>query len=206
MVLVITQTSLGAQPKATHSSATPSPSPIVQAAVVTITYVSPDHIALIVRSVFPRAKISVDRSANAIIIVATADDIQQIRTLVQALDVQSPTKYQTEAVQLRIADPRAFVKTLHSLFPDARIAAGPNKTVVVAAPPQELAQIKSVIASIDVSIVSPPPTLTRAYGVKIFRTKPQSVANSVSHESREVRAAVSGSTVVLTGPPDDVAK
>ena len=206
MILIIAQTSIGAQPKPVHPSANPSASPTIQAVVINIINVAPDHVAAILRGVFPSAKIGVDRLASAIIVMANPDQIQQIRALVQSLDVQNPTKQQADAVQLRFADPRAVVATLHPLFSHARIATGPNKTVVISASPQEMGQIKSVIASIDVTTVSPPPTTMPAEAVRISQARPQSVASAVSHEFHNVRAAVSGSTVVLSGPPDDVAR
>ena len=97
MILIIAQTSIGAQPKPVHPSANPSPSPTVQAAVINIVNVAPDHVAAILRGVFPNAKIGVDRLANAIIVMANPDQIQQIRALVQSLDVQNPTKQNTYA-------------------------------------------------------------------------------------------------------------
>jgi hypothetical protein len=69
--------------------------------------------------------------------MASPDDIGQIRPLVQSLDVQNPTKQQAEAIQLRVVDPRAVVSTLRPLFPGDRIAADPNRTIVVLASGQE---------------------------------------------------------------------
>jgi type II secretory pathway component GspD/PulD (secretin) len=86
------------QPKSVPRSATPSPSPIEQTAAVSITIVPADHVAAVLRGMFPNAKLSVDHAANAVIIMARPDDMQQIRALIQSLDVQSPTKLQTDAI------------------------------------------------------------------------------------------------------------
>lgn len=179
--------------------------PLPQPAVITVTNVSPDSAAALAARLYPKARISINRSANAVIVVGTPDEVQAIRTLIQGIDVQNPTKAQTQAIQLHVADPRVLSATIRSAFPHDAIAAGPNKTLLVTASPQDMSQIKALIASVDVSTASPPPVPTSPEAVKISQAKPQLVALAVSHEFSDVRAAVSGSMVVLSGPPADVA-
>lgn len=79
-------------------------------------------------------------------------------------------------MKLRQADPKSTAAMLHALFPGARVSAGPNRSLLILASPQDLAQIKNVVVTIDQPTASSPPTTPPAEAVKIIQAKPQSVA------------------------------
>ena len=184
------------------ASATPS----AQTAVISLTSISASQAAGFLARLYPRSHITTDPRANAVVVVDTSENLQVIRSVVAGIDVQSPTAPQSQAVQLHQADPKSTAATLHALFPKARFAVGPNHSLLILASPQELTQIRNALMTIDQSVASPPPTTAPAEAIKITQARPQSVAQAIAHEFPDVRAAVSGSAVVLSGPPDDVEK
>lgn len=188
-----------AQPAVSES---PTPNP----AVLAMTVISVDRAAAILQRLFPRAQISLDRPANAVIVVASPDQVQAMRAVLQGIDVQNPTRATTEVVQVHTVDPRAVVARLQALYPGVRLIYGPNKTIIIVATPMEMSQVKAVIASIDTSIATPPPTYAPAEAIKVLQARAQDVARVVAREFPTIRANVVGLSVVVSGPPDDIAK
>jgi len=191
------------QPRAVaQASATPGIVP----AVLPVTVISVNLAAAILQRLYPHAQISVNHEANAVIVVAKADDVAAMRTVQQGIDVQNPTRPTTEVIQLHTVDPRVVVPRVETLYPNARITAGPNKTIIVRATPQDMTQIKAVIASIDTPLQTPAPTYAPAEVVKLNQARPADVAHVVARQYVDVRVSVSGPSILLTGPSDDVAK
>ena len=187
----------------TAATATPAPAP----AVLPVQIVGADRAAGVLHALFPKARIRVDRAANAVIVVAPPDDVASMRAVLAGIDVRGPLHAVTEAVQLRSADPRVVAARVRSLYHGARIETAPNRTLLIAATPGDLAQIKALIAAID----TPPATATPAVAgpveaVRVTKASPRDVARAVAHQFRTVRASVAGQSVVLGGPPDEVAK
>jgi type II secretory pathway component GspD/PulD (secretin) len=193
-------------PAPSRVAAQPSPTPGMTPVVLPVTVISADKAAAVLERLYPHAQISVDHAANAIIAIAKPEDVQAMRTVVQGLDVQNPMRPTTEVVQLHTTDPRVVVPRIQTLYPDARITSGPNRTVIVKAEPLEMTQIKAVISSIDTPLQTPPPTFPPAEVLKLTQARATDVARVVAREFVDVRVGVSGSSIVLTGPPDDVAK
>ncbi|HEV2738789.1 MAG TPA: secretin N-terminal domain-containing protein [Candidatus Elarobacter sp.] len=162
--------------------------------------------AAVLRALYPRDRITVDAGANALVVVAPPDDVAGMRTILQGIDVRNPTRPVSDAVQLRNASPAAVVARLHAIFPAARIALAPNKTLLIAANPADLAQIKALIATIDTLPASPAPSAAPVEAVRVTKAAPGDVARAIAHQFRAVRASVAGQSVLLGGPPDDVAK
>src|ERR1700736_528897 len=153
-----------------------SPSPTLMPTVLNATIISADRAATILQQLYPRAHIRVDHSANAIIAIATPEDIQGMRTVLQGIDIKNPGSVTVEAVQVHIANPSDVVAKLKPLYPNARIAAGPNKTILIATTPQDMAQIKAIISSIDIPAAPPAPKSASAEAVKITQGQPRDIA------------------------------
>jgi type II secretory pathway component GspD/PulD (secretin) len=192
-----------APPKTT---AQPSATPGLRPAVLPVTVISVDRAASVLERLYPHARISVDHAANAVIVVAPPDQVQAMRQVLQGIDVQNPTRPTTEVIQLHTTDPKIVVQRLQLLYPNVRLATGPNKTIIVVAPPLEMTQIKAVVASIDTPVATPAPSFAPAEAVKVLQAKPQDVARVVAGQFVDVRVSVTGPSIVLSGPPDDVAK
>jgi type II secretory pathway component GspD/PulD (secretin) len=197
---------VGAAPAQRALQVAPSASPTVNPAVLSVTVISVDRAASVLERLYPHAQISVDHAANAIIVVAPADQVQAMRQVLQGLDVQNPTRPTTEVIQLHTTDPKVVAQRLQLLYPNVRLTSGPNKTIIVVAAPLEMAQIKAVVASIDTPVSTPAPTFAPAEAVKVLQARPQDVAHIVARQFNDVRVSVSGPSIVLSGPPDDVAK
>lgn len=178
---------------------------VLAPAVITLTHMNADQARSIATRFFPAARISVDRATSALIVSGSVDDVQGVRTLVQGIDVANPAAPETEAIQLHAADPTALASAIRESFPRDSIAPGPNRTLIVKATPQDLTEIHALVTAIDSPIASPSPSPQAPVAVKITQAQPKTVALAVAHSFTDVRATVSGSVVVLSGPPDDVA-
>jgi type II secretory pathway component GspD/PulD (secretin) len=181
-----------------------SPPPVSAPTVLTVTTIHVDRAASVLRSLFPRDCITVNRDANALIAVAPPDDIVAMRAVLAGIDVQDPTRRTTEAIQLHVVDPRVLVSKLQALYPTSRIATGPNHTLIVEAVPTDMNQIKAVVSSLDTPLTTPSPTAAPAEAVRVIQARPADVARAIAREYPNVRAAVVGSSVLVSGSPDDV--
>jgi type II secretory pathway component GspD/PulD (secretin) len=175
-------------------------------AVLPVSVIGTARAASVLRTLYPRAHISVDAPAHALIVVAGPDDVAAMRAILQGIDVRDPTRPVTEAVQLRSADPAVMASQLRRLFPALRVTTGPNKTLLLAAAPSDLAQVKALLATIDAPAVTPARSAAPVDAVRVTRAAPRDVARAIAHQFRGVRASVAGGAVVLSGPPDEVAK
>ena len=182
------------------------PTPVFAPTVLNVSVISADRAAAILRHLYPRAQITVDHPANAVIAVAPAEDLQSMRVVLQGIDIKNPTTATVEAVQVHLANPNEVVGKLRPLYPTARIAVGPNRSILIAATPQDLMQIKSIIASVDTPTASSVQTTAAAAAVKIIQAQPRDVARAIAHEFPAVRAAVVGSSVILMGASDNIEK
>ncbi len=174
--------------------------------VISVTLIPVDRAVSIVHTLYPNVSVRADKNANAIIVVASPDDLASIRTVLQGLDVHNPTAPSVDAITLRTANPTKTASELRALYPHAEFEPGPNRSIIIRAPASDIAQIKGLVASLD---APPPAALTppsASEAVTITRARPQDVAHAVSREVPQVRADVSGSTVILTGPPDAIAR
>jgi type II secretory pathway component GspD/PulD (secretin) len=192
-----------AGPAASAPRVVPSP---VAPSVIGVTVVPAERVAAVLRSIYPHATIRVERAANAIVVVAPPDVVAGMRAIVTGIDTKSPTDATVEAVQLHSASPEVVISRIRGTFPHARLTAAPNRTIVVSAVPNDMAQIKAVIGAIDTPPPAPTPRPVYApVAVRVVDGNAKAIARAVAHAVPTVRVAVSGPQVVLTGPPDDVA-
>jgi type II secretory pathway component GspD/PulD (secretin) len=190
--------------RAALAHATPAP---YAPAVLAVQVIAAKRAAAVLRALYPRARIAIDASANALIVVAPPDDVGGMRTVLQGIDVRPPSRAVSDAVQLRTASPSAVAARVRELYRGARVAIAPNATLLIQAPPADLAQIKTLIAAMD----TPPATQAPAAAapveaVRVTKAPPRDVARAIANQFRAVRASVAGQSVILGGPPDDVAK
>ena len=189
---------VGAQPRATATPFAP--------AVLAVQVIGASRAAAVMRALYPRARITVDPGANALVVIAPPEDVAGMRTVLQGIDVRNPTRPANDAVQLHHADPATVSARLHGLYPGARIAQAPNKTLLIEASPADLAQIKTLIATMDTVPATAVPSAAPVEAVRVTKAAPRDVARAIAHQFRSVRASVAGQAVLLGGPPDDVAK
>ena len=161
--------------------------------------------AAMLHKLFPRDKFTPEGDANAVIVLAPAEDLSAVRQIVTAIDVKNPTARTVEAVQTHVVTPQVLAQKISLLFPTAKAIAAPNRTLLLSASPQDAEQIKAVIAAIDVPPATPtPPPQYAPDSVRVADGSARAIARTVARTVPHVRAAVSGSTIVLSGPPDDV--
>jgi len=174
--------------------------------VVPLAIVPAARAARTLRTLYPHLTVSADSAANAVVLAGSAIDIQNARAILQGLDVRDATKPATEAITLRTQAAGVVAERLRSLYPSAKITVMSRTTMLVSAMPADLTQIKALAAGIDAP--TPPPQLQpiASDAVKVMQRRPQDVARAVNAQIPRVHAAVSGTTVALTGSPEDVGR
>ena len=175
-------------------------------AVISLSIIKASQAASIIRAVFPDAQVRIDEPANAVIVAATPDEMNSVRSVITGVDVKDPTSTTVDTDQVQHVRPDEVATRLRDLFPDARFSVAPNRTLIISAKPNDLTEIKSVISTID----TPPPTPSPrpeypAEAVRVTDANPRAVARTVARSVLNVRVAVSGPQVLLSGAPDDVA-
>jgi type II secretory pathway component GspD/PulD (secretin) len=187
----------------TRAPASPTPSPVP--AVIQVQVMHVDQAAAIVHQLFPHVSVRTDPSANAIVVVGAPGDVEQIRTVVQGLDVRNPNQPVLEVVQLHTIKPDELVHRVQPLFPNASITVASKNSVLLKAKPLDGTQIKALIASLDappVASPSPPPDPIETVDIK--QAKPINVARAVERNVKNVRISVSSSSLLITGDPQSV--
>lgn len=172
--------------------------------VVPLSIVRAGRAAEMVRRLFPRLGVRVDTPANALVLAGTQADIQAARTVIVGLDVRDATRPTTEAITLRTQTAQNVADRLRPLYPAAKITVLSRATMLVSATPPDLAQIKTLVAGIDAPTPPPLSQPISSEAVKVSQRRPQDVARAVTAQIPHVRTAVSGTSITLTGSPDDV--
>lgn len=187
-----------------HATPVPSPTPNPPT-VINFQIISAARGAAILRSIYPYARFTVDSHANAVVVVASGYDEQGMHSIASGIDVKNPTDAATDTYQLKVISPETASSRLSGVFPGSRILVAPNKTIIITATPTDMAQIKAIVAAID----SAPPTPTPkprypAEAVRVTQRDVKQLARAVAAESPTLKVAVSGSEILLSGPPEDV--
>jgi type II secretory pathway component GspD/PulD (secretin) len=174
--------------------------------VVPLAIIPASRAAQMVRQLYPRLAVRVDAASNALVLAGAQNDIQSARTVIAGLDVRDATKPTTEAITLRTQPAQTIADRLRSLYPAARISVLSRTSMLVSATPPDLAQIKTLVASIDAPTPPPVSQPVSSDAVRVSQRRPQDVARAVMAQIPRVRAAVSGTSVTVTGTPDDVTR
>jgi type II secretory pathway component GspD/PulD (secretin) len=178
-------------------------------AVLPVTNVPAARAAQVVRRVFPGLRVVEDAKANALVVVAAPETVRAVRDVLAGIDVKDPAAAVTEAIPLQRTAAGALVARLRAVYHGARVAAGPHGTLIVTAPPTDLAQIRALVSAVDAP-PAPPPAATaaplRTEAVRVTQAAASDVARQVAGALHGVRARVAGGSVVLAGAPDDVAR
>jgi len=182
-----------------------SANPVSQA-VLAVTVIPATRAAKQLQSLFPQATIRTDRSANALIVTAKSSELQEIRSVLQGLDTQDPTRVTTDVLTLRRMRAADVIGQLKSTFSGARFTAVGRGQLLVSARPPELAQVKAAIAALDAPEATAPPAAASSEAVRVTQRVPRDVARALERQVPGLRAAVSGSAVILSGPPDLVSR
>jgi type II secretory pathway component GspD/PulD (secretin) len=187
-----------------HAMPTPSPTPNPPV-VITFQIIPASRGAEILRGVYPGAHISVDSNANAVIVVAPGYAEQGMRTIASGIDTKNPTATAVDTYQLKVLKPETVAERLSAVFPRARILTAPNHSIIIMASPADLPQIKSIVTAIDTAPPTPTPRPRYpAMAVRVTQRNVKQVARAVANESSNVKVAISGSEILLSGPSDDV--
>lgn len=130
---------------------TPSPTePITE--VFRLQHADPMKTAALLLAALPGAKVRVDHASRTIAITAPPQVLTQARTLIQKLDVSSPTAPVSEVVRVRSVDPEAVANVLRQAVKGITVT--PDKAVgaVILVGPRELVErAKAIVASLDAS-------------------------------------------------------
>lgn len=175
-------------------------------AVVPLAVVPAGRAARVLRGLFPRLSVSEGGSGNTLVLAGGDADIQAARAVVQGLDVRDPRAPTTEAVSLRSQPAASVAARLQALYPSAKITVLSKSGMLISAPPADLTQIKAALAGIDAAAPAATIAPQASDAVTIVARRPADVARGISSQMPHVRVAVSGPTVTLSGPPDEVVR
>lgn len=184
----------------------PTPAATPVASVIQVQTIPVERAASVLRSLYPNARIRIDTHANAVIVVASPDDVQAMRTVLQGIDVRDPTQPSVQVVQLKILKPAAVAGRLHALFPSASVSAASRSSLLVRASPLDMSQITTLIFALDTTNATPAPSPNPVQAFAVHLALPKTVARAVVHELPGVRVNVSGSNLLVSGDPDQVNK
>ncbi len=179
---------------------------VESSAVVPLAIVPAARAARTLHALYPRLTVSADAAANAIVMAGSAIDIQGARAILQGIDVRDATKPTTEAITLHTQTAQVLADRLRSLYPSAKITVMSRTTMLVSAMPADLTQIKALATGLDAPTPAPQVQPVSSDAVKVMQRRPQDVARAVNAQIPRVHAAVSGSTVALSGSPEDVSR
>lgn len=191
-----------AAPSRPHATATPAP----EAAVIPLSLIPARRAATVVRALFPHARVEIDGSANALVIVAEPDVLQQMRTVVQGIDVRDPVAPVNQIIQLHVLKPDTILAKLRTLYPAARISVASKDKLLIHAAPQDANDIKTLIAGLDVAPPMPLPTVEPQDALKVAFANPRTLARALVAQVPRLRADVSGSTIIIAGAPESLAQ
>ncbi len=142
-------------------------------------------------------------------VIATPEDLQTMRTVLQSLDVRNPLASTVEALALHSIEAAKLVARLKGVYPGSQFSVVSKQSLLVRATPADLAQIRALVAALDAPtpLTPPQPGLpTATEGVRVMQGRPADIARAVSRDFPRLKVGVSGTAVVLSGSPDDVAK
>jgi type II secretory pathway component GspD/PulD (secretin) len=177
------------------------------AMIFSLAFITPERAAAILRGLFPDTSIRVDRGSNALIVSSSPTDTQEIRAVVQSLDVRNPREPTVEALALHNVNPDNVAARLSPLYPHARFTVAGKQSLLVRATAPDLVQIKSLVAALD---APPPPPLgispSASEAVRLTQARPADIARAVARTFPRTKVGVAGTSIVPRGPPDDVAR
>jgi general secretion pathway protein D len=174
--------------------------------VIPLSLVTAKRAAAMVRPLFPQASLREDAHGNALIVLATPTDVQAIRGVLQGLDVRDSSLATTEALPIGVVRAGPLAAQLQKAFPNAKFGLAGDKQLLVTARPVEMAQIKAAVNALDARFATPPPAALAAEAVPVSRRAPRDIARSLAAQVPGLHVAVSGSAVVLSGPPEAVTR
>ncbi len=182
------------------ATATPSP------AVISFVVIRADAAARFIHGFYPNVRIVVDRDANAVIVNATADELNAIRQIAAGIDTKSPLTPITQSVTLHRLQASEVESRLHALYPTAKFSSVGPRTLLVSASNSDLQQMQALIAAIDAPPATPTPAATATppatEAVRILQAQPKEVAREVAGAVHGLRVQVAGQSVILAGSPD----
>ena len=160
--------------------------------------------ANLITGLFPGVRARADARSGSVIVFASPSRFTEIQAAFESLDTKGTTTRGVQAFHVQHADPARVATTLRRLFPGIHIESGPNRSLIVSGSGQELTDVGAVIAGVDAA-AAPSTTPVASESVTVTEARPIDVARAVG-AATGVRAAVSGQSVVLTGPPEAIAR
>ncbi len=180
------------------------PRPESQAVVFALHAISASRAAAVLHGLYPHARIRVDGSANAVVVVADARDLDAMRTVVAGIDVRDPRAARATVVPLDRGNAAVVAEQLRRIFPHAAISAAGKWKVLLRAAPHALHEVEAVLDGLERVEATPAPAPVAAAAVRVLAANPRNVALAVERAYPRVRALISGSSILLRGAPEDI--
>ena len=177
----------------------------LQAVVFALHTIAASRAAAVLHGLYPHARVRVDGSANAVVVVASPRDLDAMRAVVAGIDVRDPRAVRAEVLPLHRGRAAVVAGQLRQVFPHASITVAGNSKLLIRAAPRVLGQLEAVARGLERVAATPAPTPLAAAAVRVLAANPRSVARAVERAYPQVRALLSGGSILLRGAPEDIA-
>ena len=174
-------------------------------AAVSLSVARAEDVARAIAAAVPGLRASVRKASNGLVLQGSASEVQAARQLVTSLDVNNGSDAIADVVTVRSMDARSAAARLDGMLPNVHYrAVGPHSVAVIART-TDMASAKAVVAALEVTpMPSPPGAPAASEAVRISTRDPRDVVRGVARALPHRHVSVSGSSLVLTGPPDEV--
>ena len=194
----------GAYASPARIRATPQPS------VIAFTTIKAQKAAAILHRIYPGLRIAIDREANALIVVATPDDLATLRQVAASIDVKNPLTPVVQSITLRRFDAATMAERLGPIYRQAHFSVAARRQLLVSASSADMQQIQALVSSLDAPLDTPTPrpapSAPDTVAVPVLQANPRTIAREVAGAVHGLRVGVAGHTIVLAGAPDLVSR
>jgi type II secretory pathway component GspD/PulD (secretin) len=160
----------------------------------------------VLRSLYPQASITANHHANALVIIAPPDELNQMKTLISGIDIRNPSDHVITVIVLHTIEASTAIAKLRPLFPRAFFSTVGKDRLVISAIPSDQTQIAAILGLLDTPTATPAPIASAMDVVHLVQVHAQQAAKSAAIQFPHLRVSVNGNSVVLHGTTDDVAQ
>ncbi len=166
---------------------------------------NPSAIAVALRAVVPNATVSADALNKMLVVTASEEDQQRVKTIVDEADRRGEGEVTTEVYALKFANPLALSYSIKPIAPNA--TASPdvyNKTLIVTATAKDHERIKAIIDQADKR--GGGDLTTKAYSVKWANAATIATALTAVVPDAKISSDVTNRMLIVTANKEDHAK
>ena len=178
----------------------------VMVTVLPVSVISPIRAAHVLHTLFPNVAIRVDSQAHAVIVTAASEVTEQMRSVLSGIDVRDPTRPTVAVVPLQSHDLAAQIARIRALYPHAHLEALSHQRLLIKATPHDMEAIHTLLSALDAPVPTTAPSPRPIQAFQVRQALPTRVARTLVRMLHGLKANVSGSTILIAGPPELLAQ